>query len=184
MTPPTMLDRLDDYLSSEMSDADAEAFEAELFADGGPPPEVTFADTLARISAHLASRGTFHPGATRAHIAALEAAGYRIAHQDVRPGEEQPLAAPPPDVDFVVTRIDVDLRGTTNVEVETVVKGHGPVKTFRDVVFDPEDGAIYGLCERELAVLGFQVGATRSTVTAVRNGVREVIAVFETRPVT
>jgi hypothetical protein len=178
-----MIDRLDDYLSGDMSDAEAEAFEEEqLFADGGAPPEAAFADALARIARYLAGRGTFHPGVTRAHVEALRAAGHRICVEHVRPGGPNVLVPPPPDVDFALTRIDVDLRGATRVDVEVEVIGGGPLKTFRDVVFDPEDGAIYALCERELAAIAFQVGATRTKVIAERDGVRETVAAFEVTP--
>jgi hypothetical protein len=89
----------------------------------------------------------------------------------------------PDDVEIVVTRLGVDVRGFDHVEVECQTLAGQPIKTFRDVRCDPETGALYAVCEAPLARLSVLAGPVVATVTGVRGGQREVIAGFETHPI-
>ncbi|HEX6766091.1 MAG TPA: hypothetical protein VF103_11450, partial [Polyangiaceae bacterium] len=67
-----------------------------------------------------------------------------------------------------------------DVVIETAAGEY--VKTFRDVSYDPVEGALYGVCEAPLAEISFRRGPIRSRVLAKKGGSATEVAVFETRP--
>lgn len=149
------LNALDDYQSGAMSDAEADAFEAELF-DGKLAGEALFLDTFVRLSQHLAARTTFNIGHTRAEVDALRAKydcvfvdcdAAATHHASVRRG-----------ADYYITRIALDLAGIERLEVENFVAGHGYVKTMRDIRFEASENAVYGVCEEALWSLSMAHG--------------------------
>ncbi len=181
MNEPRTLERLDDYVSGTMADDDAAAFEEALFG-AAAAGEVDFVDRLARGSAFLFERGTFYMGATRRELDALAAKGLRVYVLDLgRPGAcEARFEA---NCDVFVTRLDARLHGIEYVDVEIEIPGHGVLKTMRDVRVDPEDGAIYGACERDLALAAYSGGRTISRVLATRDGRRELVATYDISPI-
>ena len=57
------------------------------------------------------------------------------------------------------------------------------VITFRDVAYDPDDGAVYGVCMEPVARMGMRSGELRWRISGVRTGKRELVAEYESRPV-
>ena len=177
---------LDDYLSGYLGDAEAAAYEDDLFAAAAAgAPEVSaldFVDSLARMSARLAAAGDFAGAATRAQFDALAAAGVRLHFVDLGPGGATVVPPWSPDTQLVVTRLGVDVRGFETVDVEVETPDGRAVKTFREVICDPADGALYGVCQEPLARLAFTRGRTILSVVGMRGGRRETVAVFQVAP--
>jgi len=175
---------LEAYESGGMSDADADAFETELFtaAAHGTATEAAFVDHITRLGQHLEPRGGFDIGSSRARVDALIARGLRV--QLLVPAD---FAAPvlqlpriQDDADIVVTHMPIDVRGydTVNVHLE---KADGTyLKTFREIGWDPIDGTLYAVCEAPLARLSAQAGQVRTRIVGTRDGVDHTIATFET----
>lgn len=176
---------LDDYGSGVMPEAEAVAFEAALFerAARGEAPEADFAERLRRATEWIARRGAFNVGSTRAEVEELRAAGVRMAYVEFGRGAPIDVYPLPKDIDLFVYRVDVDLRGVEAVDVVVETPAGEPIKTFRDVRYDPTDGAIYGVCEAPLAEISFRRGVVVSKVIARQGGERRLVATFETRPV-
>lgn len=186
--PSDTLIALDDYVSGHLPDASVDAFEEDLFARAarGEAPEAEFAERFRRNAEWLARRGTFEVGNTRAEVEKLRASGLRIQYVDFGDASG-PVDVPPirTDIDYFVYRIGVDLRGidydTIDVIVETPSGEY--VKTFRDVRYDAEDGAFYGVCEAPLAEISFRRGTVLSKVMVGKGSERRHVATLETRPV-
>jgi hypothetical protein len=175
---------LDDYVSGAMPGAESEAFELALFerAARGEAPEAEFVERLRRASEWIARRGAFNVGSTRAEVDALRNAGVRMSYLEFGRGGIVEVPALPPDIDLFVYHLDVDLRGSDAVDVLVETPSGEPLKTFRDVRYDPTDGSIYGVCEVPLAEISFRRGTVVSKVVARQGGERRLVATFETRP--
>jgi len=196
MSAPTEpLLRLDDYVTGDMPETDAAAFEDELFAavaDADPSADLVAATSLAADAAFLdrlarwasdPNEQAFANGATRAQIDALLASGLPVHYVDLGTGGSSfPFTAWKPGVKIVVARLGVDLRGWQDVDVEVATADGRPVKTFRDVHCAPEDGALYAVCHEPLARLAFARGRTISRIIGTRGGARETVAVFDVQP--
>jgi len=153
---------LDAYLTGELDEVAAGALEEAMF-DAPDDPDVAFFDVLARRGAHLASHGTFDTGVTRAHLDELVARGLHVQVVDVgTPGAC--TVQLDPACELFVTRMELGRRDLERVDVEIEMRALGEAKVIRDVVVDPTDGAIYGLCERPLAMMAYGAGHTVVTV--------------------
>jgi len=186
-TPPDVdtLLLLDDYTSGVMPDAEADAFEQALFARAArcEAPEADFVERLRRASAWLAKRGGFRVGITRAEVDALLASNPRTLFLDLRSGDTPAEIPPlPAGLEFVTYRIGVDLRGAESVDIVVETPEGEAIKTFRDVSYDPTDGALYGVCEAQLAEISFRRGTIISKIMAGHGAERRLVARFETRP--
>lgn len=180
------LSTLDDYVSGAMPDAEASAFEEELFvrAADGAAPEAEFAERLRRSVRWIAGRGAFKVGSTRAEVEALLRSGLATTYVDFGDGKRPVDIAPlPANLELYTYRLGVDLRGYDGVDVIVETPEGEHIKTFRDVSYDPTDGAIYGVCEAPLAEISFRRGTVRSKVMAGHGAERRLVATFETRPV-
>lgn len=184
-TPADPLAELDDYTSGVMSDAEAEAFEAGLFARAAheEAPEADFLERLRRAAGWIASRGSFSVGTTRAQIDALLAGNLRTLFLDLGDGGSVDIPPLPPDLELFTYRLGVDLRGHELVDVVVETPDGQEVKTFRDVRPDPSDGALYGVCEAQLAEISFRRGIVISKIMAGQGAERRLVATFETRPI-
>ena len=176
---------LDDYTSGAMTDDEAGDFEEALFAEAarGEAPELTTHDQLVELSLHVIGRMGFEVGSTRERVEALRASELRVHYVDLEPGAPTQIPALPAGTQLFAYRLPVDLRGYDQVDVELTTPGGKLIKTFRDVSYDPHDGALYGLCEPPLAELSFRSGPIVAKVMAAREGQpAELVAVFETSP--
>jgi hypothetical protein len=191
-TPDEPLLRLDDYVTGDMREAEAVAFEEELFAaatDADPAAstglaaDAGFLDRVARFAADPNERQAF-TGSTRADVDALLGSPLPVHYVDLGAGGASVFPSWGPEVKFVIARLSVDVRGWQNVDVEVTTADGTPVKTFRDVHGAPEDGALYAICHAPLARLAFTRGRTISRIVGTRDGTRETVAVFDVRPVT
>jgi hypothetical protein len=175
------VERLDAYLSGETPDADAAAFEDDLFvrAATGEAPELAFVDGLAAAVRDLVRRGTYHLYLTAAEVERLRASGANVQVIDILATPEKQEYALARDVDFLVARYPIDLRGVRSLDVE-VYLGDRLSKVMKDVRFDPADGAAYFCCEGDLArqTVGFP---TRSKFFATTDaGERRLVAELDT----
>ena len=180
------LARLDDYVAGQVPSAETEEFEEELFtraASEQPDADTAFYDALARNAAWLASHFFgFRGGSTRAEVDALITSGKKRVHwMDLGAPGPKRLSDWPDGTQIVVTRVGVDLRGTSDVQVHVSFDGQNNVKTFRDCEYDPTDGALYAVCHEPLARLAFRQPRVVAQVTAVRDGRREIIGVYDAR---
>lgn len=180
----TPLAELDDYTSGVMSDADAEAFEDALFARAAraETADAEFSEGLHRAFDWIQANGGFNVGSTREEVEALRATGAHISYLEFGTGGIVNVPAFPPDFDYFVYRLGVDLRGYDAVDVRVETPDGELVKTFRDVRYDPHEGAIYGVCHAPLAEISFRRGVVVSKVLAGRGAEKKLIATFETRP--
>ena len=182
---PDDLETLEAYLDGSLAESDATEFEDALFASAaageqaGKHATAVFLDRVARHGARLASRGTFDGGITRAQLTVLQArSDVDVQVVDLgAPGEHSVSARR--EGDFLVTIMRVGLIGHGHVDVETEIPHAAVRKTIRDVIVDPEDGHVYGLCEQELAILGVLAGHSIVRVIATRNGQRETVATYD-----
>lgn len=171
----------DDYVMGVTDAAQAAAFEEEMFAD---PDEgaLVFVDRFANASRWFAQRGGFVGGATRAQIEELRTAVPTTFYFEINTGEKVLVQEWPKATPVVAYRVGVDLRGYDEADVVVVREDGTPVKTFRDVQWDPSDGALYAVCDEPLARASFLGGPFRARVEATRNGNREVVAHFHVAP--
>ena len=188
--PPAPFERLDDYQTGVMSEADARDFEDELFtsAGNGSAAELDFVDRVSRWGHHLVGRGGFDIGSTRARVDELIAKGLRV--QLLAAGPENlvdgvfQLPKIDDDAQIVVTHLPLDVRGYDSVDV-IVEKADGTLlKRFREIGWEPSDGTLYAVCEAPLARISAAVGHVRSTVLGKRGGQEHVIATFESMTAT
>jgi len=175
---------LEAYLDGSLDDASAAELEDALFASAageqaGDHATAVFVDRVARHGARLAARGTFDGAITREQLAALQ------ARKDL---ELQVIDLGAPGVcsvttrrqgDLVVTIMRVGLLGHSRVDVETEIPHAAVRKTIRDVLVDPDDGHVYGLCEHDLAILGVEAGHAVIRVITTRDGQRETVATYD-----
>jgi len=183
---------IDDYQTGAMSDADASAFEEELFAaaegGSGSADELALLDRVTRVGAFLLGRGGFDVGSPRARVDQLIAQGLRV--QILAASAENAidgvfhLPKITDDAQIVVTHVALDVRGYDSVDV-IVEKADGTVlKRFREIGWDPDDGTVYAVCEAPLARISAAAGHVRSTIIGTRAGHEHVIARFETMTAT
>ena len=83
------------------------------------------------------------------------------------------------DAEIVVTHVAIDVRGYDSIDVVIEKPDGTPLKTFRDIGFDPTDGTLYALCEAPLARISAQQSHICSHVIGTRAGSPHVIASFE-----
>jgi hypothetical protein len=180
-TADDALTRLDDYLSAAMPDAHAVAFEEELFAEAaaGRAPELRYLDTFFEQARWFATRGGFSSGATATLIAELRKLP-RVHYLDLE--KDTQVSAWPADTQLVVYRLAVDLRGYENIDVEITTPEGEHRKWFRDVSYDPADGALYGACDAPLAASTFRHEPLIAHVVASRAGKRETVAELTITP--
>ncbi len=175
------LELLDAYVSGETADSDAAAFEDDLFdrAADGASPELVFLDGLRATVRSLVERGSYDLYLTAAEVARLRASGAKVQLLDIVDSPEPQEYEVARDVDFLVARYPIDLRGVRSLDVEVYLGGHLS-KVMKDVRFDPADGAAYFCCEGELArrTVGFP---TRSKFFATtESGERRLLAELDT----
>lgn len=176
------LERLDDYESGALTDADA--FEEELFerAAAGNAVELQFLDAVCNELAFLARKNQFGESHSAEEIAELRAKNPHAHYVDLGSGGAVPIAAWPSDTNRVIFQIRLDLRGYEHVEIENVRPDGTPIITFRDVRCDPNDGNVYGVCFESLARLAFAHGPVIARVSGVQEGERKLVARIETHP--
>jgi hypothetical protein len=174
-------ERLDDYQLGAMSDADAAAFEDELFAAAaaGAADEAAFVDRVSLIGQYLAPRGGLDIGSSRQRVEQLIAAGYRVQIMAPEPAERIHFPPIEPDAELIVTQIKLDLRGWDALDVIVERPDGTELKTFRDVSCDPESGNIYALCEAPLARISLLNRHIVTRIMGTRAGKREEIGRFE-----
>ena len=171
-----------DYETGVLPDAQAAAFEEELFAvaAAGRAEEAAFVDKISLIAQHLVPRGGFDIGSTRARIDQLLAAGLRV--QIIDPDPSLSLQLPPidDDAEIVVTVIRLDGRGYDSIDVVVEKPDGTELKTFRDVSCDPDTGFFYAVCEAPLARISLQQRHIVSHIIGTRNGTKHTLASFAT----
>lgn len=173
----TRLREVDAYVTGELADgAAAEAFEEALF-DAPDDPAVVFVDALARHGAILAAHGTFDMGVTRAHVDQLIASGHTIEIVDLGPPRTGRVTIRR-GAEFVVNKTPLGRPELGRVDMEIVLVDANVSKTIRDVLVDPSDGHVYGLCERPLAELAYSAGRTIVRVRE-RSGARAVLGEWD-----
>jgi hypothetical protein len=178
--PADRLAALDDYVTGHMPDADAARFEEALF--DAPDDDAAFSDGLARTIT-LMARSPLWDGGRREHVEQLRAAGLTVHYADLGSGGA-PTTLPvwAAGTQIVVVRLGVDLRGYDGADVEVKTADGRPIKTFRDVVCDPSDGALYAVCQEPLAQYLFRQRRINARVVGTRGARRETVAVFDIVP--
>jgi hypothetical protein len=177
-------DALDAYQAGVMAEPEAAAFEEQLFsaAADGAAHEAQLVDRLSLIGRYLHVRGGWDVGSSRVRVDELIAAGLRVQMLVPEPGGPgQPLIVPriDDDAEIVVTHVAIDVRGYDSVDVIIEKPDGTPLKTFRDIGFDPTDGTVYAVCEAPLARISAQQSHICSRVIGTRAGSAHVIASFE-----
>lgn len=176
------LAQLDDYLSGSLSDEHAVAYEESLFAAAaaGRAPELTHLDALYQQVAWFAARGGFMAGTTAEVINHLRTLP-RVHYLDI--GADTHTVEWPAETELVVYRVDVDLRGYHDIDVEILNAQGEHMKWFRDCTFDAADGALYGVCDAPLARSTFRIEPVIARVHAKRaSGNREIVAELRVTP--
>jgi hypothetical protein len=174
------LSQLDDYTSGVMADADAAFYEAELFAAAadGRAPELAFWNGMHDLAAWFAMRGGFATGITRVQLDEIRK-GDHVHYLDVVADTVVP--AWPETTEIVAYRVDVDLRGCDDVQVELRKPDGTYMKTFRDVQYDPADGAIYALCDVPIARGAFRTEPIVVHIEGSKGGAPLVVADLHVR---
>ncbi|HUS30902.1 MAG TPA: hypothetical protein VMZ53_20470 [Kofleriaceae bacterium] len=173
------LQDLDAYLTREMSDADADALEEAMF-DAPDDADLAFFDRLMRHGRRLVEHGTFEMGVLQSKIDELITKGHTVQVLDAGPaGQPQQTLVLSRDAEFIVTKLHLGRTDIARVDVEITIVEHDVTKTIKDVLVDPSDGIIYGLCERPLAHLALGAGAAHTKVRRV-DGARDVLGEWHT----
>lgn len=144
---------LDDYLFGALPEEQVDAFEQALFdsAARGDNAESQFLDRVGVWGRFLAARSGLIDNFTRAFVDSLVERGFKVEIEEAKPG--QPFSPQwSEEAEIAVTRYAFDVRGHTGrLEADVETPEGDRVKTFRDVLYDPTDGAIYAVCEALLA---------------------------------
>ena len=183
MKPASTLTELDDYLSGFMPDETAAGFEDGIFAAAaaGEASPLGLVDHIGQFGRYLSGRVGLAMGSSRAQVDRIRASGLKVEYTELAPGV--PVRGPriADDTEIVISRVDIDLRGYTDIEVNVERPDGTLLKTFRDVECAPEDGALYAVCEATLARMAQSVH-TVARISATRDGKREQVATLETLP--
>lgn len=181
-TAPSLVE-LDDYLSGFMPDETAAGFEEELFAlsAAGETASAEFVDRLGRFGRYLQDRVGLAMGSSRALVDRLLASELKVEYTEIPPNVTLRATRIADDTEIVISRLGVDLRGYSDIQVNIERPDGTLLKTFRDVECAPEDGALYAVCEATLARMAYVVH-TIARITATRDGKREQVATLETLP--
>ncbi|HSC87089.1 MAG TPA: hypothetical protein VLC09_07460 [Polyangiaceae bacterium] len=145
------LERLDDYVRGSLDEAHAGAFEEDLFERAllGAAPELSFRHGLGATLQVMKARGTLDLWLTAEGVQRLvQSSGLRVVVWEYGAPEGPPLQA---DTELLVTRIPFELHGIRRLEADVCATDGRLLKTMPDVIFDPEDGAVFACCEAELA---------------------------------
>jgi hypothetical protein len=173
------LDKLDAYVTREMSDADADAFEEALF-DAPDDPDLALVDRIARHGKRLVEHGTWDIGVPRMHIDEMIANGHAVHVFDAgAPGQRS--VSFDASCELFASVLRIERRDLARVDVDLHVTTFGVMKTIKDVLVDPADGNVYGLCERALAEMAFLAGPSHVLVRKT-DGARDVIAEWHFTP--
>ncbi len=181
------LARVDDYTAGVMPEDEAARFEEELFADAADGGAETaealgFVQRLSRGVDWLRGRPGFSAAPTREAFEKLRAATARSVYFDVHANAVTDVPPWSAATDLVFYRVGVDLRGYDEAEVVVTSETGEPIKVFRDVQWDPSDGALYAVCDEPLARLSFRVRPFKARVEGVKDGKRETVAELVLRP--
>ncbi len=169
--------RLDDYVRGHDEGEDEAAFEEELFARAlhDDAPELRLRDELQTTFREMNRRGSLDIWITARDFERLRASGVRthLFELDLaRPAFKPEI---PEGTDLLVTRVAVDLTGIRRLEAEVRAIDGTLLKTMPDITFDPADGAVFAVCEAELARAAAS-SQTRTRVFAVDDDGRRLIA--------
>jgi hypothetical protein len=183
MKSASSLIELDDYLSGLIPDEPAADFEEELFAAAadGETASLGLVDRIGQFGRYLEARVGLAMGSSRAQVERIRASGLKVEYSELVPGIPVRGRRIADDAEIVISRLDVDLRGYTDIEVAVERPDGTLLKTFRDVDCAPEDGALYAVCEATLARMAQSVH-TVARISATRDGKRELVATLETLP--
>lgn len=178
MSRPDDFERLDDYVSGHLDDAEAARLEEQLFAAAaaGNAAMLRRFDALTTRLHELGARGTF---------AATVTPAYAEEYQRLSKLRVTVYAYPDKvDVDALLARTDitfiklpVDLRDVDRVDLEMGTRQHPSVKVMPEVDFTPDAGCIVMCCEHELATQGLSKDIV-TTVVGYKGGERKVLGVF------
>jgi hypothetical protein len=183
MKATSSLTELDDYLSGFMPDDAAASFEESLFtaAAAGEASDLGLVDRVGQFGRYLRDRVGLAMGSSRALVDRILASGLKVEYTELLPNVPIRGVRIADDTEIVISRLDVDLRGYTDILVHIERPDGTLLKTFRDVEYAPEDGALYAVCEATLARMA-QAVHTIARITATRGGKREHVATLETLP--
>jgi hypothetical protein len=148
---------------------------------GGTAWRTGFLDQLFEQAQWFVPRSGFTSGATAAQIAELRKLP-QVHYIDVEADTQ--VGAWPPDTKYVVYRLNVDLRGYEHIDVQVLTPEGEHRKWFREVTYDPKDGALYGLCDVPIAAATFRYEPLIARIHASRSatGPREVVAQLRVTP--
>jgi hypothetical protein len=144
---------IDAYLTGELSGAGEDAFEEALF-DAPDDPDLAILDRIARHGTKLAAHGTFDMGVPKSHVDKLIVDGHIVQICDAGPPGAVAFTIRK-DAELVVTCLPLGRTDHERVDVDVTLIELDVTKTIKDVMVDPGDGTVYGLCERPLAELAF-----------------------------
>lgn len=171
------LARLDDYVRGHDAEAEASAFEEELFARAlaDEAPDLELHEALGQALRASAASGALELWLTKAGVARLEGSGLRVLR--ARWSESGPASVPDLDVDFdvLVTEVPIDLRGARRLDVEIFDLEGRHLKTMPEVSFDPDDGAVYACCDAKLARLATRARTMSRVWVTDAEGRRSVV---------
>jgi hypothetical protein len=177
------LEGVDDYTAGIMTDDEAAAFEETLFADAASGHAATahalaFTGRLARAITRLHDRPGISIPVRKETFEELRRTTPNVAYFDVHAGGVTQVPTWPASTELVFYRVGVDLRGFDEADVVVTSTEGAPIKVFRDVQWDPSDGALYAVCDEPLARMSFGLGFL-ARVEAVKDGRRETVARLE-----
>lgn len=169
------LEDLQAYVTGELDAPAAEAFEEAMFA-APDDADISFLDRVVRQGAQLVANGTFDVGVTKAHLDQLIATGHKVQISDAGPPGMKEFEIDK-SCELFATVLAIGRKDLARVDVEIFLPDHNATKTIKDVPVDQNDGTVYGMCERPLAVLAF--GARSHVKVRETTGARTVIAEWD-----
>ena len=178
MSSRSTLTKIDDYTTGTMPDAETTAFEKELVAEAATDesPDLAWLDRFAQISGWFASRGGFANGMTKELLDEIRSSKPHVHYFEVVPGSVTEIARWAPDTELIAYRIAVDLRGFDEVDIVVTRADGADLKTFRDVQWDPSDGAIYAVCDEPIARAAFLGTDFTARIEGKKGSRRETVA--------
>ena len=156
------LTKLDDYLRATQPDDQVQAYEEELFARAlaDDTPELRFREQVGRTLREMRARGTLNLWLTAREVEEMQKSDLRVVCFDFEESRALDLSG---DIDILITKVPLDLRGVRRLDAEVLSADGKQLKVMPEITFDPADGAVYACCEIELA----RAAAAAKTLTKV-----------------
>jgi hypothetical protein len=160
----TTLDEIDEYVEGVLGEEAAAELEERLFTEDGARAAAIYERMVMGVR-DLDARGLRHPFGPAAAVERIRAQGTSLHVDELEPGDFTHVVSRGryASHEIVATRYPLALGEVSALDME-VYLGDQLVKRVEDVPFEPEDEAVFAVCESALALRAAEAGVGRTVV--------------------